>query len=71
MEWAGMGEMRDAYRIFVGKPRRKRPLGRSRDIGEDDIEIDLKEIGRENVGWIRLAQDRHQRWAFVNKVTNL
>jgi len=45
-----MGEMRNAYKIFVGKPEGKRPLGRPRRRWEDNIRLDLREIGREVVG---------------------
>jgi hypothetical protein len=59
MRWAGyvvhMGEGRGAYRILVGRPEGKRPLGRPR---EDNIKMDLGEIGIDGANWIRLAQDR-------------
>jgi hypothetical protein len=51
-----MGEERKVYRVLVGKPEGKRPLGRRRC--EDGIRIDLRETGRVDVDWIRLAQDR-------------
>jgi hypothetical protein len=57
---AGTGELRNAYRILVGKPVRKRPLGRSRCRWVDDIKTDLREIGWDGMGWIYLAQDRDQ-----------
>jgi hypothetical protein len=53
-----MGEMRNAYKILVGKPEGKRPLGRLRRRWEDNIGIDLREVGWEGVDWICLAQDR-------------
>jgi hypothetical protein len=65
------GEKRNAYRILVGKPERKRPLGRSRRGWVDNIKIDVREIGRDVMDWIDLAQDRDQRWALVNTVMNL
>jgi hypothetical protein len=75
MRWAGhvarMGEKRNAYRILVGKPEGKRPLGRPRRRGVDNIKMDLREIGWDDVDWIDLAQDRDQWRAFVNTVTNL
>jgi hypothetical protein len=64
MRWAGhviglrVGEVRNAYKILVGKPEAKRPLGRSRRRLEDNIKMYLKEIGWEGVGWIDLAQWR-------------
>jgi hypothetical protein len=54
-----MGEMRNAYRIFVGKPEGKRPLGRPKHRLED-IRIDLRKIGWEGTDWIHLAQNREQ-----------
>jgi transcription termination factor 2 len=75
MRWAGhvarMGETRNAYRIFVGKPEGKRPLGRPRRRWVDNIKIDLREIGWDGVNWIDLAQDRDQWRALVNTVMNL
>jgi hypothetical protein len=63
-------ETRNAYRILVGKPGRKRPLGRPRRRWIDNIEIDLKEIGWDGVDWIDLAEDRDQWRALVNTVMN-
>jgi hypothetical protein len=54
------GETRNAYRILVGKPEGKRPLGKPRLILEDNIKIDLEGIGSGDVYWINLAQDRDQ-----------
>jgi hypothetical protein len=65
-----MGEMRKAQNILVGKPERKRLLGRPRRRWED-IRMDLKEIRWEDVDWIHLAQDRDQWGALVNKVMNI
>jgi hypothetical protein len=55
----------DVYRVLVGRPEGKRPLGRPRRRGEDNIKMDLREIGIDGWNWIRLAQDRVQWWAFV------
>jgi hypothetical protein len=75
MRWAGyvacMGEERGVYRVLVGRPKGKRPLGKPRHRWEDNIKMDLREIGIEGVNWIQLAQDRVQWWAFVNTVMNL
>jgi hypothetical protein len=65
-----MGEERKVYKVLVGKPEGKRPLGRPRRRWEDGIRLDLREIGLEGVDWIRLAQDR-DRWAVVGAVMNL
>jgi hypothetical protein len=66
-----MGETRNAYRILVGKPEGKRPLGRPRRWWVDNIKIDLGEIGWDGVDWIELAEDRDQWRALVNTVMNL
>jgi hypothetical protein len=62
MRWAGhvvrMGKERKVYKVLVGKPEGKRPLGRPRRRWEDGIRMDLREIGFGDVDWIRLAQDR-------------
>jgi hypothetical protein len=75
MRWAGhvarMGEMRGAYNILVGSPEWRRPLGRSRRRWEDNIKIDLREIGFGDVDWIHWAQDRDGWQALVNMVMNL
>jgi hypothetical protein len=52
------GEVRGAYNILVGWPEEKRPLGRPRRRWEDNIQIDLREVGFGDVDWIHLAQDR-------------
>jgi transposase len=75
MRWAGnvarMGEGRCIYRVLVGRPQGKRPLGRPRCRWEDNIKMDLREIGIDGANWIQLAQDRVQWRAFVNTVMNL
>jgi hypothetical protein len=57
--------------ILVGRPEGKRPLVRPRRRWEDNIKVDIKQIGWEDVDWIRLDLDRDQWWAFVNTVMNL
>jgi hypothetical protein len=75
MRWDGhvacMEEGRGAYRVLVGRPEGKRPLGRPRHRWEDNIKMDLGEIGINGANWIQLAQDRIQWWAFVNMVMNI
>jgi len=65
MRWAEhvahMGERSGVYRVLVGKPEGKRPLGRPRCRWEDNIRIDLQEVGYGGVDWIELAQDG-DRW---------
>ena len=66
-----MGERRGAYRVLVGKPEGKRPLGRTRGRWEDNIKINLKEVGCGGMDWIELAQDRDSWWALANAVMNI
>jgi hypothetical protein len=63
-----MGEKRKAYRILVGEPEGKRPLGRPRRGWVDNIKTDLRETGWDGVDWIDMAQDREQWRALVNTV---
>jgi hypothetical protein len=65
------GEERKVYRLLVGKPDRKRLLGRPRRSLIDNIKLDLLEIGLNVVDWIGLAQDRYRWRALVNSVMNL
>jgi hypothetical protein len=65
------GEGRGPYRVLVGRPEGKRPPGRPRRRWEDNIKMDLGEIGIDEANWIRRAQVRVQWWAFVNTVVNL
>jgi hypothetical protein len=75
MKWAGhiahMGEMRNAYRILVGKPIGNGPLGRPMHWWGDNIKMDLREIGFGGVDWICLAQDKDEWWVLVIMVMNL
>jgi len=70
LRWAGhvarMGEGRGVYRVLIGKPEAKRLLGRPRGRWQDNIKLDLREIGIDGANWIRLAQDRVQWRAFLN-----
>jgi hypothetical protein len=66
-----MGEKRNVYRLLVGKPEGKRPLGRPRYKWIDNIKMDLLEIGLNDVDWIGLAEDRYRWRALVNTVMNL
>jgi hypothetical protein len=66
-----MGEGRGVYRVFTGRLEGKRPLGGPRRRWEDNIKLDLKEIGIDAANWIQLDQDRVQWRAFVNTVMNL
>jgi hypothetical protein len=61
-----MGKKRNAYRILVGKPEGKSPLGRPRHRWVDNIEIDLRETGEHGMDWIDLTHDRDQWRALVN-----
>jgi hypothetical protein len=75
IKWAGnVAQIRKrmtAYRILVGKPKGKRPLGRPRRRWVDNIKIDPREIGRSGMHWIDLSQDKDQWRALVNKVINV
>jgi hypothetical protein len=75
MRWVGhmarMGKVRDAYNILVGKPEGRRPLGSPRCRWEDNIKMDITEIGFGDVDWIHLAQDGDRWRALVNTVMSL
>jgi hypothetical protein len=75
LRWAGhvarMGEGRGVYRVLIGRPEGTIPLGRLRLRWENNIKMDLREIGIDGTNWIRLAQDRVQWRSFVNAVMDL
>jgi len=75
LRWAGhvarMGEGRGVYRVLVGKPEGRRPLGRPRPRREDNIRMDLREVGYGCVDWMELGQDRDRWRALVSAVMNL
>ena len=75
MRWAGhvayMGEERGVYRVLVGKPDGRRPLGRPRCRWVDNIRMNLQEVGCVYIDWIGLAQDRDRWRTLVNVVMNL
>ena len=75
MRWGGhvahMGEERGVYRVLVGKPEGKRPLGRPRRRWVDNIRMDLQVVGCGYMGWIGLAQDRDRWRTLVSAVMNL
>ena len=75
MRWAGqvarMGERRGVCRVLVGRSEGKRPLGRPRRRWEENIKLDLQELGYGGMDWIELAQDRDGWRVLVNAVMNL
>ena len=75
MRWAGhvarMDEERGAYRVLVGKPERRRPVGRPRRRWVDNIRTDVQEVGCRYMDWIGLAQDRDRWRTLVSAVMNL
>ena len=75
MRWAGhivrMGEERGAYRVLVGKPEGRRPLGGSRRRWVDNIRMDIQDVGCGYMDWIGLAQDRERWRTLVSAVMNL
>jgi len=66
-----MGERRGVYRVLVGKPEEKRPLGRPSRRWEDNIKVDFQEVRCGDMDWIELAEDRDRWRALVNAVMNL
>jgi hypothetical protein len=66
-----MGEIRGVYRVVVGKPEGKKPLGRPRFRWEDDIKMELQEVVCGCMDWIELSQDTDRWRALVNAVMNL
>ena len=73
MGWAysTYGARRGVYRVLVGKPEGKRPLGRPRHRWKDNIKMALQEIGCEALDWIDVSQEKDRWWALVNAVMNL
>jgi hypothetical protein len=75
IRWAGyvarMGEEREVHRVLVGKPEEKRPMGRPRRRWEDNIKMDVQEVGGGRGDWVELAQDRDGWRALVSTVKNL
>ena len=72
LRWAGhvahMDQCKNAYRVLVGKPEGKRPLGRPRYRWKDNIKMDLREVGCDSRDWIALAEHRDQRLTYVRAV---
>ena len=75
VRWTGhvarMGERRGVYRVLVGNPGGKRPLGRPRHRWKDNIKMDLQEVGCGGMDWTELAQDRDRWWELVSAVMNI
>jgi hypothetical protein len=73
MGWAcsAYGERRGVYRVLVGKPEGNRPLTRPSRRWDDNIMMDLQEVGCGGIDWIELAQDTNRWWVLVNAVMNL
>ena len=69
--WARMGEGRGVHRVLVGKPEGKRLLGRPRHRWEENIKMDLPEVGGSCVDWMELVQDRDRWRALVGTVRNI
>jgi len=66
-----MGERRGVYRVLMGRPEGKRPLGRPRRRWEDNIKVDLQEVGCGSMDWIELARDRDRLRTLVTAIVNL
>jgi hypothetical protein len=66
-----MGEGKGVYGVLVGRPERKRPMGRARRRWEDNIKMDLREVGCGSMDWFELVQNRDRWRALVNAVMNL
>ena len=68
--WSVWGGKRGVHKVLVGKPEGKRPLGRPRRRRDDNIKMDLQELGGACGDWMELAQDRERWWALVSTVMN-
>ena len=68
---ARVGERKGVYRVLVGKPEEKRPLGRPRHRWEDNIKMDLQAVGRGDMDWFEVTEGRDRWRALVNAVMNL
>ena len=66
-----MGQGREVYRVLVEKPEGKRPMGRPRRRWEDNIKMNLQEVGGGCEDWMELAEDRDRWWALVSTVMNI
>jgi hypothetical protein len=66
-----VGDRRESYGVFVGTANGKRPLGRPKYRWEDNIKINVQEVGWGGMDWFDLAQDRDAQWAVTNSVMNL
>ena len=71
MRWVHIGERRDVYMVLVGKPEGRRPHGKPKRRWDDNIQIDLPQMGCGGMDWMELTQDKDRWWALVNAIMNL